>query len=400
MEREYLNMRQVRGRGIARTKQIEKVNEGWLVPSSSTGQKYLVRENFDCNCPDAQFHQTTCKHAYAVRYYLAKETETPKGIQTEKMRLTYKQAWDCYNRAQTQEIILFDKLLRDLVEDIDEPEQHMGRKRLPLNEQVFCAIQKVYSQLSSRRARSLFVNAAQKEQIGKAPSYNMNNLLLNRKDLTPILMRLLSLSAAPLKSVETSFAVDSTGFKTNCFSMYANEKYGLTRRNNWLKAHACIGVKTNVITAVAITEEYGADCPQFAGLVRETAAQGFDVQEVSADKAYSSKANFDLAKEMGTQAFIPFKTNANGKARGSLAWKKAYHYFMLNSEEFYQHYHKRSNVESAFASIKKKFGDGLKSKNYGAQVNELLCKCIAYNVVVLIHEMEELKISPNFTQIS
>ncbi len=394
-----MEMRQIRGQVIARTQEIQKAEGGWLVPSASLeDKKYFVNEEFDCDCPDSQFHKKTCKHAYAVRFYLQKETATPQGTKTERMRITYKQAWHAYNKAQTEEITLFDKLLRDLTEDIEEPEQHMGRKRIPMREQVFCAIQKVYSQLSSRRARSLFVNAQQRQQIENAPSYNMVNLLMNREDLTPILMNLLSLSAAPLKSVETSFAVDSTGFKTNCFSMYANEKYGLLRRHNWLKAHACVGVKTNIITAIAITGVEGGDCPQFADLVKNTAGRGFDVQEVSADKAYNSRENYDVVKEIGAQAYIPFKSNSTGKARGSLAWKKAYHYFQLNAEEFYAHYHKRSNVESVFASIKKKFGDGLKSKNYNAQVNELLCKVIAYNVVVLIHEMEELKIKPDFAQ--
>ena len=50
----------------------------------------------------------------------------------------------------------------------------------------------------------------------------------------------------------------------------------------------------------------------------------------------------------------------------------------------------------AFAAIKKKFGDGLKSKNRTAQINELLCKVIAYNMTVVIHEMNELGISPDF----
>jgi len=61
-----------------------------------------------------------------------------------------------------------------------------------------------------------------------------------------------------------------------------------------------------------------------------------------------------------------------------------------------QHYHQRSNVESAFNMVKAKFGDKLKSKNKVAQHNELLCKLIAHNIVVLIHEMFELKIKPQF----
>ena len=54
------------------------------------------------------------------------------------------------------EVKLFDELLKDLVKTIPEPEQTMGRPRIPLHESLFCAIQKVYSQLSSRRAHGLF----------------------------------------------------------------------------------------------------------------------------------------------------------------------------------------------------------------------------------------------------
>ncbi len=73
-----------------------------------------------------------------------------------------------------------------------------------------------------------------------------------------------------------------------------------------------------------------------------------------------------------------------------------YHYFKLNEAEFREHYHVRSNVETTFHMIKTKFGDKLKSKTFTSQKNELLCKVIAHNIVVLIHEMFELGIEPNF----
>jgi transposase len=65
-------------------------------------------------------------------------------------------------------------------------------------------------------------------------------------------------------------------------------------------------------------------------------------------------------------------------------------------EEFLEHYHQRSNVEATFMMVKTKFGDKLKSKNWTAQKNELLCKLIAHNIVVPIHEMHELGTTPNF----
>jgi transposase len=124
---------------------------------------------------------------------------------------------------------------------------------------------------------------------------------------------------------------------------------------------------------------------------------GFEIKEILADKGYSSRASYQVAKNLGAQAYIPFKTNATGNSNGCKLWRKMFLYFQLNQEEFMQHYHKRSNIESAFASIKKKFGDSLKSKNKTARINELLCKILAYNIVVLIHEMHEMKIKIEFS---
>ena len=308
----------------------------------------------------------------------------------------YQQNWVAYNNAQTKEIRLFDELLRDLVQNVQESEQVFGRPRLSLRETIFCAVQKVYSQLSSRRAHSLYTNAVEREQIGKAPHFNAVSKLLNKEELTPILHELISITARPLSSVETDFAVDSSGFRTRCFGQYAEQKYALKRQHEWLKAHIVCGVKTNTVVAVKVTGINGADSPQFRELIEAT-AKDFAIKEVSADKAYSSKDNLRAVSEAGATPYIPFKSNTTGKARGSLLWKKTYHYFQFNKEEFYEHYHKRSNVESVFSAIKKKFGDTLKSKNRTAQENELLCKILAYNITVLIQEMEELGISLQFS---
>jgi len=64
--------------------------------------------------------------------------------------------------------------------------------------------------------------------------------------------------------------------------------------------------------------------------------------------------------------------------------------------DFLAHYQKRSNVESTFSMIKRKFGDSLRSKTTTAQVNETLAKVLCHSLVVLIHEMYELGINPVF----
>lgn len=69
---------------------------------------------------------------------------------------------------------------------------------------------------------------------------------------------------------------------------------------------------------------------------------------------------------------------------------------MFHRAEFLERYHKRSNVETTFSMIKRKFGDALRTKTETAQINEVLAKVLCHNLVVLIHEMYESGIAPTF----
>jgi len=369
----------------------------YLVPSQSiknANYRVTVKKNgwFRCTCPDHK-NGHLCKHILFLTAWL-RGNPTDYTMKPKKKK-TYSQDWAAYNKAQCQEIEVFDRLLNELVSTIEEPEQTgRGRPRLPLKDMLFCSIQKVYSQLSSRRVHKLFERAEGREQLVHTPHFNVVSKALLREDLTPILRHLVRLSAAPLAGVETKFAIDSSGFRTTCFGSFCQEKHGKTKHNIWLKAHICSGVRTNVVTDVIITEGTGADCPQFEPLVLGT-AERFEIDELSADKAYLSRDNYTLIGKLGGQAFIPFKINSTGRAGGSPFWKKAFHFFQFHREKFDEHYHPRSNVESTIGAIKMKFGETLKSKKFTAQVNELLCKILAYNITVLIKAffVADLKIS-------
>ncbi len=81
---------------------------------------------------------------------------------------------------------------------------------------------------------------------------------------------------------------------------------------------------------------------------------------MSADKGYLGKDNLAAVAAVGATPYVPFKSNTTGE--GPKLWRKLYHYFMFNRDDFLKHYHKRSNVETAFSMIKGKFGDSLRSK--------------------------------------
>lgn len=165
-------------------------------------------------------------------------------------------------------------------------------------------------------------------------------------------------------------------------------------------------------TFIRTYRDHSADSPQFIPLAKQTYESGFKIREVSGDKAYTSKANYQAIEELGGTAYLPFKSNtkiwgtshvkagifSNSQSKGNDArvWRKMYHYFAYNQEEFLEHYHKRSNIESTNNMIKAKFTDLVRSKNKTAQINEVLLKVLCHNICVLIQEMFELGIEPNF----
>ena len=69
---------------------------------------------------------------------------------------------------------------------------------------------------------------------------------------------------------------------------------------------------------------------------------------------------------------------------------------MDKREEYIHHYHKRSNIETAYSMIKGKFGSHSRSKSDTGQINEALCKVLAHNICVLRQATHELGIEPIF----
>jgi len=263
-----------------------------------------------------------------------------------------------------------------------------------LSDAVFSIVFKVYSTVSQRRFVSDLREACARGFISKVPHFNSISNYLENPSLTPILRNLITESSLPLKSVETDFAVDSSGFMTTRYSRWFDHKYGTVKeKHDWVKCHIMCGVKTNVITAVEIHDRCAGDAKMLPALVNAT-AQNFQMAEVSADKGYGSRKNTDAITNVGAVPFIALKSTSVGNGGGT--WTKMFHYFRFRQDEFMQHYHKRSNVESTFSMMKRKFGDSLRSKTDVAMVNETLCKILCHNLVVLIHETHELGIETTF----
>ena len=399
-----VDMRELKALEIAARSRITCANGVWSVPSQSGNGTYRVTISPDasCTCDDFALIGATgrgCKHVIAAR--LVQERDgggTAPKIVTDAVpkKPTYKQAWPQYNAAKQEEGHHFPELLADLCSSIPEPPLkgggRGGRIPVPLGDRIFAAVYRTFKGTSTRRFMSDLTDAHRDGFISEMMSFNVPSITMQGEDVTAILLQLIRRSSLPLRAVDTSFAVDSTGFAFNKWTKWLDIKYGTPRKAcEWVKVHVCVGTQTNVVTAAFIGDKHAADCPQFDDLVRKT-AEDFAVMECSGDKAYLSADNLKLVEELGGKPYIPFKSNSC--INGNPLWDRMYYYFMMKREEFLSRYHQRSNVESTFSGVKRVFGDSVRAKTERAAINEVLAKILAWNLTCVIGSWYELGIDP------
>jgi len=307
---------------------------------------------------------------------------------------TYTQNWPLYNLSQTKEKMMFLKILNDAVDYLNIPyEYQFGRPHIGLDDAIKCCCIKVFNNFSSRRTIGELHLAYALGYIRKIVHFNTINKYMNDSAITPYLHRLYKLLALPLVNIENNFAIDATGFslphKVKWKEIRLN---GLWRHaKDYKKLHIINGVKTNIITSAKVSIGKHHDSPYFESLVKDTSIN-FRIKEISADTGYLSRRNCKIAEEVGAMPFILPKENTSSLAKGVSAWNKMIRLWYDNTELFAQHYHKRSNVESTFSMIKRKFLGYVRSKTDVAQTNELLCKIVCHNIAVLVNSIFELNI--------
>jgi len=395
-----MDMRELKALELAARARITFMCGVWMVPSS-TGGNYTVALNPDaCQCEDFALRQLPCKHVIAARLVRERDhgsAAAPIVTDAVPKKPSSKQDWPKYNLAQQSERDRFRELLADLLKGIEEPEQpRTGRRRTPLAAVIYASALKVFTTLSSRRFACELKDSHAKGYL----SHLMNSVsvtdYMEHDLMTPYLTRLIERAALPLRTVESTFAPDSTGFSTSRFVKWFDEKYGRERSGReWVKARAMVGAKTNVITACVIAGPTAGDSPQFRPMLETTVANGFKVGDVCADKAYLSRENLELVERIGGTPFIPFKVNSQPGEAGSV-WEKLYGYFQFRRQEFLWRYHQRSNVESTFSMVKAKFRGDVRSGTDIAMKNEVLLKFLCHNIVVVHSAVVELGIEAEF----
>lgn len=250
-----------------------------------------------------------------------------------------------------------------------------------------------YEERSSRRANGYLRELEMRGYVSRKPHFNTALNYLRSEKVTPILQEMLSRTAVFFYGTEETVAIDSTGFSTTRFNGWLEKRHEVKQKRRYVKFHAIIGTNTGIIAGLTITPENTNDCTQFDPLIRQ-ASDRLGPKTITADKAYSSRANLELSKELSIVPLIPFKKNARQHADGSPAWSTMYRFFMTHNVLFLNRYHQRSNVEAVFSTIKRKITESVRGKTFQSNVNELILVALVHNICVIIHELVEAGFDP------
>ncbi len=315
---------------------------------------------------------------------------------------TYPQDWPLYEKACSTEKLMFLRLLKDAVDHLEIEYTYQGNGRPPVDyvDIVKSLCIKAYHQYSSWRTESeLRIARAMGIVTVVHKRSTLNKYMLDEK-VTRILQQLYKVIAEPLANIEVYFAADATGIS----KAYGNKRWQTIRHTKeemrqirgYNKLHVVSGVKTNVITAAKITEGRVHESPHLKPLLDDT-AQYFTMKEVSADAGYLSKDNVKHITSLGAVPYIVGKKNTSFCRKGpDSPWTKMLKEWKNNQMYFHQHYHRRSNVESTFAALKRKFGGFTRCKTLQSQENEILSKIVCYNACILAESLLSYDLDKGF----
>jgi transposase len=235
---------------------------------------------------------------------------------------------------------------------------HFGPKKFKLKHHLLALISMEVFKLSLRRVEKLF----EMFEI-KVPTYSA--LCKSRKKIPTILFEKLVKLTSGLN--HEMVAIDSTGFsKTNPSFHYIRRIDSKNPVKSYAKFSILYDVKTHKVIIFNTRIRPSHDINDVRILIERCK----DIKYLLADKAYCAEWLHEYCFDRRIKTIIPDKINAK---RGFYRKKQQKNY----SDKLY---HKRSNIESGFSAIKRKYGGDVRGKSLISINSELSCKVLAHNL--------------------
>lgn len=255
------------------------------------------------------------------------------------------------------------KKVNQLLERIGAPRwlHHFGPKKYKFKQHALALLLKEVFRLSFRRVSNLL------NILGFTTS-SYSALCKIRKRIPLVIWNsLLKLTAG----IDNSrVAVDGTGFSYSSPSSYYLKRIDrLHSVKRFVKLSAFFSLNSKKFIALRIRARPRHDIKDVKYLLKQNSF----MKKLFGDSAYDAEFLHELCFKKEIQTIIKPRKNVR---RGRFRKKQMKTY----SEK---EYHKRSNIESGFGGLKRRYGTSVLSKSLVAQRAEIYCRAIAYNLSLI-----------------
>ena len=246
-------------------------------------------------------------------------------------------------------------------------------------------LQSVWTQFHSYRATEGLTRMVMK--FSQLPEYNDYSTICRRVN------KIETVFPAPQSEV-ISAVTDGSGIKMNMGCEYFQEMYGDKKRKKYIKVIVTTDADKKDILKIEVSlEGKGLSEPDVAEQhLKQLIEEGYDVGEFFGDGSFDKNSLFDICDFYQIDPKIKIRKNAVHDDEGS--WKrntelKKYKKMGYKKWSRKNKYGKRWSVEGVFSSVKRIFGDRVRSKNLENMCAETQRRFWAYQ---LMKSYAEIKI--------
>ena len=248
-------------------------------------------------------------------------------------------------------------------------------------------------------------------KLRKVPHQNTLCRWMNDPTLTPLLQKMVELTAKPFRAIECAAIVDSSKMSQMRSAHSRWVEYGDDEREDadWMKMHVLVGVETLICMAVMFSGtnsaggKYLVHDIKFLLPLLEKVTGKFNLRYLLGDKAYLSEQIVGRLWQMGIQAVIPIRKGWDGLKMKQFyePYQALVEWYDKRQPDFHEVYRLRPKIEGYFSLIKRvaegfcwsrgrprKDADGYPVANSvepcTAWINETLCKVIYVNLRITV----------------
>jgi transposase len=195
---------------------------------------------------------------------------------------------------------------------------------------------------------------------------------------------------SPIMPFVEELILDATGISVTTRGAYRADRYGFVSDTpRFLRLNLVMDRKSKIFPVALVTPEKGektGELSQAPLLLARLKALGYAPKYVLADLLYSTEPMLEAILAFGAEPVIPFKgIYSPSRLPTSGLMKRFYKQFLADPEAFLRRYCNRPLVEAGISALKRRFSEGIRSREPIARVNEILFKVLCHNVNFLIH---------------